>query len=64
MITNQRATAVVNQSVVEIGTFRTDESIQITINGSTCAFKTYYGRSIETGYEDTIAALKEAVNKL
>ena len=64
MIQSQRVGATVNQSNVDVATFRSDETIHITINGNTAAFKTYYGPSIETGYEDTIAALKEAVNKL
>lgn len=64
MITSQRAAASVNNAFVEIGTFKTDEVINITINGSTCAFKTYFGPPCDTSYDDTITALKEAVDKL
>jgi len=64
MISSQRVSAHVNDAFVEVNAFKTDETMTITINGATCSFKTYYGAPSKSAYEDTILALKEAVEKL
>ena len=64
MITQQSASASVNNASASVAYYRGDGRITVTVNGCTCQFPADSGGPKADDVDNTIRALTEAINAL